>query len=389
MNEVGSVTGAELRSAILKERDELVRAGQEDQPRDSELSAGKYDDDLDKVKKARLRVQTRLLQGNAADSSDEEYDERNDRADGAGKKNATVLHFKRNFKSGAAAQTRRRRAGRFGRRAGHSDDDDDYSDDVTDGSDSDSDGGMGDDEVHEDEFYRYDHNNLRVNGRYDTEGFFIVDIGDRDVPGRCDKAGYMLDEYGNRIQDFDKARLMARRAYMLPQADEFYRNDAFGVQVSGQFDKDGYFYVDPKERNARGRCDKAGFLIDKHGKRLVDYQMKERIRKRSYASAQPDEFYRIDADGNKVKGHYTDDGYFIVVVEDRNVPGRCDRDGFMLDSRKVRIMDDVIRDRRRVRGELYPREDEFYALDSFGGKVGGRYDRRGYFIVDPARRREL
>ena len=35
----------------------------------------------------------------------------------------TVLHFKRKFKSGAAADLKRRRAGRFGRQAGEAGDD--------------------------------------------------------------------------------------------------------------------------------------------------------------------------------------------------------------------------------------------------------------------------
>ena len=65
------------------------------------------------------------------------------------------------------------------------------------------------------------------------------------------------------------------------------------------------------------------------------------------------------------------------------MPGRCDRDGYMLDARKVRVMDDVIRDRFRVRRELYPQEDEYYAYDMQGNKVPGRYNRRGEFLVDP------
>ena len=89
------------------------------------MSTGKYDADLDKVKKARIRVQQRLLQGNAVNSSDEDDDAAADDAnfniDGVGGKNlknTTVLHFKRKYKSGAAVQMKRRRAGRFGRQAG-------------------------------------------------------------------------------------------------------------------------------------------------------------------------------------------------------------------------------------------------------------------------------
>lgn len=63
--------------------------------------------------------------------------------------------------------------------------------------------------------------------------------------------------------------------------------------------------------------DQAGFLVDLHGKRVVDYQMKERIRKRSYSSAQPDEFYRIQETGEKLAGHYTKEGQFIVEAGSR------------------------------------------------------------------------
>ena len=40
MNGVGSTTGAQLRAGILKDRDELIRDGKQDLPRDSELSVG-------------------------------------------------------------------------------------------------------------------------------------------------------------------------------------------------------------------------------------------------------------------------------------------------------------------------------------------------------------
>ena len=69
---MGSKTGAQLRTAIMQERDQLIQAGKDDAPRDSELSAGKYQEDYDKVRQARVRVQARLLQGNAVNSSDEE-----------------------------------------------------------------------------------------------------------------------------------------------------------------------------------------------------------------------------------------------------------------------------------------------------------------------------
>lgn len=119
----------------------------------------------------------------------------------------------------------------------------------------------------------------------------------------------------------------------------------------------------------------------------MDLSIKDRIRKRTYACPQQDEFYRIDDDGGKVSGHYNEDGYFIVNVEMRNAPGRCDKDGFMLDKHGKRITDDVIRDRLRVRAQLYPQEDERYAQDAKGETVNGRYTSRGYFLVDESDRR--
>ena len=51
----------------------------------------------------------------------------------------------------------------------------------------------------EDEFYRIDQHGNRENGQYDTEGQFMVDINDRDVHGRCDRAGFLLDAQGMRV----------------------------------------------------------------------------------------------------------------------------------------------------------------------------------------------
>lgn len=39
----------------------------------------------------------------------------------------------------------------------------------------------------DDEYFRYDHNGYLVQGQYSTEGYFIVEIRDRNYPGRCDK----------------------------------------------------------------------------------------------------------------------------------------------------------------------------------------------------------
>ena len=50
LHAVGSKTGAQLRTAIMQEREQLIHAGRDDAPRDSELSAGKYQEDYDRVR---------------------------------------------------------------------------------------------------------------------------------------------------------------------------------------------------------------------------------------------------------------------------------------------------------------------------------------------------
>ena len=126
----------------------------------------------------------------------------------------TVLHFTRNFKSGAAADARRRRAGRFGKRAGMDSTDSDDFDSDEESSDDDSDDGMG--PPREDEFYKYDHNGFRVLGRYTPEGHFIVEVGDRNVRGRCDKAGFLLNAYGEKEEDLEMGERIQKRQDMLP-----------------------------------------------------------------------------------------------------------------------------------------------------------------------------
>ncbi len=70
---------------------------------------------------------------------------------------------------------------------------------------------------------------------------------------------------------------------MLPQPDEFYSFDVYGTEVGGAYDKDGFFMVNIEDRGeGEERCDKAGYLLAKNGKRAVNSQMKDRIRKRSY-----------------------------------------------------------------------------------------------------------
>ena len=49
-----------------------------------------------------------------------------------------------------------------------------------------------------------------------------------------------------------------------------------------------------------------------------------------------------------IHGEYDNMGYFIVDQEDRR-GGLNDRDGYLIDERGVRVVDEVIRDRYRVR----------------------------------------
>ena len=43
----------------------------------------------------------------------------------------------------------------------------------------------------------------------------------------------MLDEQGRHVQDFMMGERISKRAYMLPQPDELYRDDLNGIKVSG------------------------------------------------------------------------------------------------------------------------------------------------------------
>lgn len=173
------------------------------------------------MKEARIRVQRRFVDGNAVNSSDEEDNDivrvGSDQKDGqkGGKSGAgTVLHFKRKFNQGAAADVRRRRAGRWGKQAGMEDEDsDEEGGDEWESSSEDEEFSA---EPSEDEYFRYDHNGYLVQGQYTTEGYFMVEVRDRSFPGRCDPQAFMLDEYGVRIQDFNMGDKVKTRAYMIP-----------------------------------------------------------------------------------------------------------------------------------------------------------------------------
>jgi len=120
------------------------------------------------------------------------------------------------------------------------DDDDEGADEWESSSD---DGGDFNQEPSDDEFFRYDLNGHLVQGQYTPDGYFMVEVRDRSFPGRCDPQGFMLDEQGVRIQDFNKGDKVKLRAYMLPQEDESYSEDQYGVKVTGAYDKDGQFMV--------------------------------------------------------------------------------------------------------------------------------------------------
>ena len=102
---------------------------------------------------------------------------------------------------------KRRRAGRFGRQAGYEDGEDSFSSDEDSDEDDDDEG-----TAREDEFWCYDSNRIRVKGRYDIDGQFIVAMADRDVRGRCDVAGYLLDVQGQRMRNEEIANRMHQRS---------------------------------------------------------------------------------------------------------------------------------------------------------------------------------
>ena len=85
-----------------------------------------------------------------------------------------------------------------------------------------------------------------MNGRYDSDGFFIVDEKERDELGdRCDRQGYLLDLYGERVFSEEiKERLKRRRmkhvkGSLRPKEDEFYAMDSDGIKVNGRYDGEG------------------------------------------------------------------------------------------------------------------------------------------------------
>ena len=66
----------------------------------------------------------------------------------------------------------------------------------------------------EDEFYSYDFEGTRVDGRFEGNGWFLADPEERHVEGRCDKEGYLLDYNGYRVFSQQiKERLAKRRAF--------------------------------------------------------------------------------------------------------------------------------------------------------------------------------
>ena len=141
----------------------------------------------------------------------------------------------------------------------------------------------------EDEFYAYDFEGTRVNGRFDGNGLFLVDPEERNVEGRCDSEGYLLDQYGNRVYSYQiKERLGKRRAYRQkrgnkPQPDELYSYTDEGVKVPGTYDKEGKFIVDSAYRS-RIKVDEDGYLLSANGQRKVNRQIKERLKKRELQS---------------------------------------------------------------------------------------------------------
>ena len=137
----------------------------------------------------------------------------------------------------------------------------------------------------EDEFYCYDGNGQRVNGRYDANGWFVVNPEERDNNGRNDVDGYILNYNGQRHYNQQmQERLTKRRQYRqkegnLPKPDEFYCYDANGSKIKGTYNENGEFIVDPAFRGST-QVDADGFMVASGGKRVVSQKIKQRMKKR-------------------------------------------------------------------------------------------------------------
>ena len=66
---------------------------------------------------------------------------------------------------------------------------------------------------------------------------------------------------------------------MRPLEDEFYCYDGQGVRVNGRYDANGWFVVNPEERQT-GRSDVDGYILSYNGQRHFNSQMQERLTKR-------------------------------------------------------------------------------------------------------------
>lgn len=138
----------------------------------------------------------------------------------------------------------------------------------------------------EDELFACDAQGVRVNGRFDANGWFIVDASERSVKGRCDSEGYLLDFRGIRVfVQAMKERLTKRKQLIQgksdkPKADEFFCYDSRGEKITGKYNEQGQFIADPVYRKA-GKCDKDGFLLDASGKKVVNNKIRDRIKKRN------------------------------------------------------------------------------------------------------------
>lgn len=94
------------------------------------------------------------------------------------------------------------------------------------------------------------------------------------------------------------------------------------------------------------------------GKKVQNDKIGLRIRNRRLQKykvllvAREDEFSALDKDQIEVEGVYDGEGRFIVGSRDRNVEGRCNRSGFLLDSRGNVIRNTTIKKRLRRRKQV-------------------------------------
>ena len=105
-----------------------------------------------------------------------------------------------------------------------------------------------------------------------------------------------------------------------------------------------------------------------------------------------DETQAFAPDMQRLKGRYRWGGIFQVDPAFRTKSRYCDKQGYLIDERNRRIVNEEMKEKvyarrlKRYKVMCVPREDETFAQDWQGKRVNGHYDHAGRFIVDLAER---